>query len=148
MRSTTQQPASAAAVLPATSATSSAAAVLSAAPATGLLPAGAHGGGEAALHHSPVGRVAFASNGYYCGYYYTYYTTTYSCSAGYAAVWPDVNLDVDIWVRPTLGITIGANVMWGTYTPSGVFGVPNNSISSTTWEPHVIFSSGYRPTNR
>lgn len=88
------------------------------------------------------GGVAFASNGYYCGYYYTYYTTTYSCSAGYAAVWPDVNLDVDIWVRPTLGITIGANVMWGSYTPSNVIGVPNNSISSTTWEPHVDFLFG------
>jgi hypothetical protein len=88
------------------------------------------------------GGVAFASNGYYCGYYYTYYTTTYSCSAGYAAVWPDVNLDVDIWVRPTLGITIGANVMWGTYTPSNVVGVPSNSIYSTTWEPHVDFLFG------
>jgi hypothetical protein len=88
------------------------------------------------------GGVAFASNGYYCGYYYTYYTTTYSCSAGYAAVWPDVNLDVDVWVRPTLGLTIGANVMWGTYTPSNVVGVPSNSIYSTTWEPHLDFLAG------
>jgi hypothetical protein len=87
------------------------------------------------------GGVAFVSNGYYCGYYYTYYTTTYSCSAGYAAVWPDVNLDIDVWVRPTLGVTFGANVMWGTYTPN-VVGVPNNSISSTTWEPHIDFLAG------
>jgi hypothetical protein len=85
------------------------------------------------------GGVAFASNGYYCGYYYTYYTTTYTCSAGYSAVWPDVNLDVDVWVRPTLGVTIGANVMWGTYTPKNVTGVPQNSIYSTTWEPHIDF---------
>ena len=87
------------------------------------------------------GGVAFASNGYYCGYYYTYYTTTYSCGAGYSAVWPDINLDVDVWMRPNLGVSIGANVMWGTYTPS-VVGVPNNSISSTTWEPHVDFLLG------
>jgi hypothetical protein len=87
------------------------------------------------------GGVAFASNGYYCNYYYTYYTTSYACTAGYSAVWPDVNLDLDVWVRPTLGITIGANVMWGSYTPS-VIGVPNNSISSTTWEPHLDFLAG------
>jgi hypothetical protein len=92
------------------------------------------------------GGVAFASSGYYCGYYYTYYTTTYSCSAGYAAAWPDVNLDIDVWVRPTLGVTIGANVMWGTYTPN-VVGVPQNAIYSTTWEPHVDFLFGL-PANQ
>jgi hypothetical protein len=85
------------------------------------------------------GGVAFASNGYYCGYYYTYYSTTYTCTAGYSAVWPDVNLDVDIWVKRAFGVSIGANVMWGTYTPSNVVGVPSNSISSTTWEPHLDF---------
>jgi hypothetical protein len=83
------------------------------------------------------GGVAFASNGYYCGYYYTFYSTAYSCSAGYSAVWPDVNLDIDVWVRPTIGVSIGANVMWGNYTPSGVQNVPSNTISSTTWEPHI-----------
>jgi hypothetical protein len=82
------------------------------------------------------GGVAFASNGYYCGYYYTYYTTTYACGAGYTAVWPDVNADLDIWIRPTLGLSLGANVMWGQYTPN-VSGIPNNTIYSTTWEPHV-----------
>jgi hypothetical protein len=82
------------------------------------------------------GGVAFASNGYYCGYYYTYYTTTYACGVGYTAVWPDVNADIDIWIRPTLGLSLGANVMWGQYTPN-VSGVPNNTIYSTTWEPHV-----------
>lgn len=82
------------------------------------------------------GGVAFASNGYYCGYYYTYYSTTYSCGAGYTAAWPDVNLDLDVWFKPTLGLSLGANVMWGTYTPS-ISGIPNNSIYSTTWEPHV-----------
>ena len=82
------------------------------------------------------GGVAFASNGYYCGYYYTYYSTTYSCGAGYTAVWPDVNADLDIWIRPTLGLSLGANVMWGQYTPN-VVGIPNNPIYSTTWEPHI-----------
>jgi hypothetical protein len=99
---------------------------------------------EAKTHYTirASGGVAFASNGYYCNYYYTFYTTAYSCTAGYSAVWPDVNLDVDIWIRPTLGITLGANVMWGTYTPSNVVGVPSNSISSTTWEPHIDFLAG------
>src|SRR5450631_3176526 len=74
------------------------------------------------------GGVAFASNGYYCGYYYTYYTTTYACGAGYVPVFPDVNLDLDVWFRPNLGVTFGANVMWGSYTPN-ISGIPNNSIS-------------------
>jgi hypothetical protein len=82
------------------------------------------------------GGVAFASNGYYCGYYYTYYTTTYSCGAGFTAVWPDVNADIDIWIRPTLGLSLGVNVMWGQYTPN-ISGVPNNVVYSTTWEPHI-----------
>jgi hypothetical protein len=81
------------------------------------------------------GGVAFASQGYYCGYY-GYYGVAYTCTAGYGAVWPDVNLDIDFWVKPTIGLTVGANVMWGTYTPS-VPGVPPSSISSTTWEPHI-----------
>jgi hypothetical protein len=99
---------------------------------------------EARTHYTIrlSGGVAFASNGYYCGYYYTYYSTTYACSAGYAAVWPDVNLDVDVWIRPTIGVTVGANVMWGSYTPSGVVGVPSNTIYSTTWEPHLDFLFG------
>jgi hypothetical protein len=82
------------------------------------------------------GGVAFASSGYYCGYYYTYYTTTYSCGAGYTAAWPDVNVDFDVWFRPNVGLSLGANVMWGTYTPN-ITGIPNNPIYSTTWEPHV-----------
>lgn len=81
------------------------------------------------------GGVAFASQGYYCGYY-GYYVVAYSCTAGYAAVWPDVNLDLDVWFQPNLGLTFGANVMWGNYTPS-VVGVPPSAVSSTTWEPHV-----------
>ncbi len=104
---------------------------------------------EAKTHYTIrlSGGVAFASNGYYCGYYYNFYSTTYACGAGYTAVWPDVNLDVDIWVRPTLGVSIGANVMWGSYTPSGISGVPNNTIYSTTWEPHVDFLFGM-PANQ
>lgn len=83
-----------------------------------------------------TGGVAFASSGYYCGYYYHYYTVSYSCGAGYATAWPDLNLDLDVWFRPTLGLSLGANVMWGSYTPS-ITGVPSNTIYTTTWEPHV-----------
>jgi len=80
------------------------------------------------------GGISFASNGYYCGYIYTYYGAGYSCGAGFSAVWPDLNLDCDIWFRPNLGISLGANVMWGPYNPN--FN-NSNQIYSTTWEPHV-----------
>jgi hypothetical protein len=88
------------------------------------------------------GGVAFASSGYYCGYYSTFFITTYSCGAGYVAVFPDVNLDLDVWFRPNLGMTFGANVMWGTYTPN-ITGIPNNAISSTIWEPHIDVLSSF-----
>lgn len=93
--------------------------------------------GDGKIHYTlrASGGVAFASSGYYCGYYYTYYSTTYACGAGYTAVWPDVNLDLDVWINPRLGISLGANVMWGQYTPN-VSGVAPNTIYSTTWEPH------------
>ncbi len=82
------------------------------------------------------GGVAFLSTGYYCGYFYNYYVAAYACGAGYATAQPDVNVDVDVWFDPTLGITLGANVMWGTYTPN-VVGVPGSNVYSTTWEPHL-----------
>ncbi len=83
------------------------------------------------------GGVAFIGAGYYCNYYYAGYGyTAYACGAGYSTAFPDVNLDIDVWVRPTLGITLGANVMWGTYTP-----YYSNAALATTyttiWEPHV-----------
>ncbi|MGO9065315.1 MAG: hypothetical protein ACLQIH_11360 [Myxococcaceae bacterium] len=82
------------------------------------------------------GGVAFLSAGYYCGYFYAYYVSAYACGGGYATAQPDVNLDVDVWFAPTLGLTVGANLLWGTYTPS-VVGLPANSVYSTTWEPHL-----------
>jgi hypothetical protein len=85
------------------------------------------------------GGVAFVGAGYYCGYYYYYYPL-YSCGVGYSAAFPDVNLDLDIWVKRNLGISVGANVMWGTYTPYNPGnGIPTSSIYSTIWEPHVDF---------
>ena len=91
------------------------------------------------------GGVAFASQGYYC-YYYGYYYAYYSCSGGYVAVWPDVNLDLDVWFKRNIGLSIGANVMWGNYTLTYT-GIPNSSISSTTWEPHldVLFGMHANP---
>jgi hypothetical protein len=82
------------------------------------------------------GGVAFASSGYYCGYYNTYYETSYTCSGGYVAAWPDVNLDLDVWFSRALGVTLGANVMWGTYTPT-ITAVAPTPIYTTTWEPHA-----------
>ncbi len=90
------------------------------------------------------GGVAFLSAGYYCGYFYAYYVSAYACGGGYATAQPDVNLDVDLWFEPTLGLTLGANLMWGAYTPS-VVGLPANSVYSTTLEPHVdvLLAPGY-----
>ncbi len=82
------------------------------------------------------GGVAFVGAGYYCGYYYSYYVPAYGCGSGFATAQPDINLDVDVWVDPTMAISFGANVMWGTYTPNLV-GVPPNNVYSKTWEPHV-----------
>ena len=83
------------------------------------------------------GGVAFVGAGYYCGYYYYYYPV-YSCGTGYATAFPNVNLDLDIWLKPSLGVTLGANVMWGTYTP-----YYNTAYLATTystiWEPHLDF---------
>lgn len=81
------------------------------------------------------GGVSFASQGYYC-YYYGYYYAYGSCSGGYVAVWPDVNLDIDYWVKRNIGISVGANVMWGNYTLNYT-GIPSNQVSSTIWEPHA-----------
>ena len=80
------------------------------------------------------GGVSFASNGYYCGYIYTYYAVGYGCGAGYSAVWPDIDVSVDVWVRPSLAVSFGTNVMWGTFNPNFT---GSNQIYSTTWEPHV-----------
>jgi len=63
------------------------------------------------------GGVSFIGAGYFCGYYYHYGYVAYSCGAGYSTAFPNVNLDVDVWVKPTLGVSLGANVMWGSYTP-------------------------------
>ena len=85
------------------------------------------------------GGVAFIGSGYYCGYYSNYPGyVNYACGAGYSSVEPDVNVDLDIWFRPAFGLTIGANVMWGSYTSGGTF-AGAGTISSTTWEPHVDF---------
>jgi len=81
------------------------------------------------------GGVAFVGAGYYCGYYYAYYPI-YSCTAGYSAAFPDVNLDLDVWIRPTMGVTLGANVMWGTYTPYYT-STALATTYSTIWEPHI-----------
>jgi len=83
------------------------------------------------------GGVSFIGAGYYCGYYYYYYPV-YSCSTGYATAFPDVNLDVDVWVKPTIGVTLGANVMWGSYTP--YYTTTQLATTYTTiWEPHIDF---------
>jgi hypothetical protein len=85
------------------------------------------------------GGVSFIGAGYYCGYYNNYPGfVNYGCGAGYSSVEPDVNLDLDIWFRPSFGITLGTNVMWGSYTSGGTF-ASVGTISSTTWEPHVDF---------
>jgi hypothetical protein len=81
------------------------------------------------------GGISFIGAGYYCGYY-TNAGFNY-CGVGYSNVEPDVNLDLDIWLRPSLGITLGANVMWGSFSGMPVGGQTN--ISSTTWEPHIDF---------
>src|SRR5271169_16349 len=47
------------------------------------------------------GGVSFVGAGYYCGYYYYYYPV-YSCGAGYSTAFPDVNFDLDVWVKPSL----------------------------------------------
>ena len=83
------------------------------------------------------GGVGFLGGGYYCGYYYAYYVPIgYGCGGGFATAQPDVNLDLDVWVEPSIALSLGANVMWGTFTPA-VGGVPPNNIYSKTWEPHV-----------
>jgi hypothetical protein len=83
------------------------------------------------------GGVSFIGAGYYCGYYYYYYPV-YSCGAGYSTAFPDVNFDIDVWVKPSLGVTFGANVMWGTYTP--YYNSANIATTySTIWEPHIDF---------
>ncbi len=86
------------------------------------------------------GGVAFVGAGYYCSYYYYYYPT-YACGAGYSTAFPDVNLDVDVWLKPSLGLTLGANVMWGTYTPYGSYYGNASGVTTytTIWEPHVDF---------
>ena len=82
------------------------------------------------------GGVAFLSSGYYCGYYSSYYVPSYACGAGYVVAQPDIDVDVDVWVTRTLGVSVGADVFWGSYQPS-VTGVAPNRIYSTTWEPHL-----------
>ncbi len=78
--------------------------------------------------------ISFASNGYYCGYIFTYYANGYGCGVGYSAAWPDLNVDLDVWFRPTVGVSFGTNVMWGPFNPNFT---GSNQIYSTTWEPHV-----------
>gem|GEM_PF-6425866 len=82
------------------------------------------------------GGAAFVSAGYYCGYFDTYFLPSGGCGAGYATAQPALNLDVDAWLGPGLGISFGASVLWGSYAP-GVTGVPPTRVYSTTWEPHV-----------
>jgi len=80
------------------------------------------------------GGVGFVGAGLWCGYVVGVFVV-YTCTAGYAAAFPDVNLDVDIWLQRGLGVTLGTNVMWGTYTPF----FSNSSLAttySTIWEPH------------
>ena len=122
------------------------AAVLAPPPPAGLLPAGAHGGGEAALHHSAVGRCGLREQRLLLRLLLHVLHDDVFVQRWLRSRLAQRQPRRRIWVRPTLGITIGANVMWGTYTPSSVIGVPNNSIYSTTWEPHVDFLLGY-PAN-
>ncbi len=82
------------------------------------------------------GGVAFVSSGYFCGYFDTYYVVLDGCGAGYATVQPELDLAVDLWLRPGFGLSLGASVLWGSYAP-GVTGVPPTRIYSTTWEPHL-----------
>jgi hypothetical protein len=91
------------------------------------------------------GGVAFVSSGYYCGYYGTYYLFSGGCGAGYAVAQPELNLDVDVWLRPGLGLSLGASVLWGSYAP-GVTGVPPTRIYSTSWEPHLDVLLGLFPS--
>ncbi len=72
------------------------------------------------------GGLAFANDGYYCGYY-GYYGYGYACGDSYGVVWPDVNAEVDLGLSPLVGLSVGANVMWG----------PNNGVTDTVWEPHL-----------
>ena len=87
-----------------------------------------------------AGGVSFIGAGYYCGYYYYYYPT-YACGAGYATAFPVVNLDLDVWVKPGLGVSLGADVMWGSFTPVGSFYGPASGVTTytTIWEPHLDF---------
>ncbi len=82
------------------------------------------------------GGLAFVSSGYFCGYYDTYYVVLDGCGAGYATAQPELDLAVDVWLRPGFGLSLGASVLWGSYAP-GVTGVPPTRIYSTTWEPHL-----------
>ena len=72
------------------------------------------------------GGLSFANDGYYCGYY-GYYGYGYTCGNGYGVVWPDVNAEIDLGLSPFLAVSLGGNVMWGSY----------NGIADTIWEPHA-----------
>lgn len=72
------------------------------------------------------GGLSFANDGYYCGYY-GYYGYAYDCGNGYGVVWPNVNAELDLGLAPMLAVSLGANVMWGSY----------NGITDTIWEPHA-----------
>ena len=79
------------------------------------------------------GGVSFAAAGYYCGYYYYYYT----CSSGFSTTMPDVNLDFDLGLSPAGALSLGVNVMWGSY----------HSVDLTMWEPHVDYLLRGPPTS-
>ncbi len=105
-------------------------------PAPAPQPAPPAASGPKAVTVRASGGVAFVSSGYYCGYYGTYYLFSGGCGAGYASAQPELNLDVDVWLRPGLGLSLGVSVLWGSYAP-GVTGVPPTRIYSTSWEPHL-----------
>ena len=75
------------------------------------------------------GGMALTSTGYYCGYVYGPGYAYPACGAAYSAVLGNINLDLDLGLSRASAITIGANVMLGSYS----------GVSSTIWEPHLDY---------
>jgi hypothetical protein len=79
------------------------------------------------------GGMALASTGYYCGYGPGFVYPT--CGAGYSPVLPNFNVDLDLGISRISAISIGANVMWGSF----------DGINTTIWEPHVDYLLRWNP---
>ena len=75
------------------------------------------------------GGMAAASDGYYCGYAFGPGFAYPACGAGYSPVLPNLNVDIDLGLARFHAISVGANVMWGSY----------GGITNTIWEPHVDY---------